>query len=283
MKFFDRDLKVHAWGGLGSQLFAVALATRLQNHYPKKRIKIVLHSGGVTKRMPEVVSLYPEICFEFVDDYTAQFSHSKLSKNRSFIKILIKDFVLRTGFLSEANGDSEILKIKPWCRTLRGHYSYATVDRLFILDLYKRLLSLVDQDCLENRLVAIHYRLGDLLSLEDKSYIAPSRIVRAVSDLGVPEGSQEISLYSDSPSVAREKLQSLDSVARLQIHSTSAIETILECSRSRYFIGTSSKISFWIAGIRNHCFSTCSKLPIENFREYRGLIQGYSKDEIAYL
>ena len=120
------------------------------------------------------------------------------------------------------------------------------------------------------------------MNLQEKSFIAPKRLESAVYNLEIELNSTEISLYSDSPDAALSKLKTLGEVSTLRNHSISSIETILECVTSSYFIGTSSKISFWIAGIRDHCFSYHSKLPIENFREYGGLIKSQSKEEIGY-
>lgn len=276
-------MRIHAWGGLGSQLFAVAVAKHMLKQYPRRRIKVVLHSGGITKRIPEVITLYPELTFEFVDDFAREGASPHVTKRTRSMRTFLKYFMLKMGVLSEANDDIDLSRVRPWCRALRGHYSYITVEELFIRDLYERLLVQVSRRSEDHKILAIHYRLGDLLNLQEKSFIMPRRLEHALASLGVEIKSQEISLYSDSPEIALNKLESLGAISNLKTYSVSAIETILDCSKSLYFIGTSSKISFWIAGIRDHCFSYNSKLPIENFREYRGLIKSQSKEEIAYL
>lgn len=271
------------WGGLGSQLFAVAVAKHMLAQCPEKKLKVILHSGGVTKRLPEVISLYPELSFEYIDDFPRDGVIPPATKNTNWLRTLLKLLLLKTGFVSEANDDIDLSRVRTWCRSLRGHYSYITVEEPFIHDLYERLLGQLNKKNKVPRFLAIHYRLGDLLNLQEKSFIVPTRLEHAINNLGVEIESEEISLYSDSPEIALNKLESVGTLLNLKTHSVSAIETILECSKSLYFIGTSSKISFWIAGIRDHCFSYNSKLPIENFREYRGLVKNQSKEEIAYL
>ena len=47
-------LRVHSWGGFGSQLFAAHAILRIQKLFPYRRIKVIIHSSGVTKRTKEV-------------------------------------------------------------------------------------------------------------------------------------------------------------------------------------------------------------------------------------
>ena len=66
MKFFSCiPLRVHCWGGLGSQLYALAVAYDLQRKYPKRKIKLLLHTGGVTKRVSEL-DFIDSIGFEII-------------------------------------------------------------------------------------------------------------------------------------------------------------------------------------------------------------------------
>ena len=47
-------LRIHSWGGLGSQLFALSLIFDLVRKFPKKRIELIHHTAGVTRRLFEV-------------------------------------------------------------------------------------------------------------------------------------------------------------------------------------------------------------------------------------
>ena len=46
-------LRVHSWGGFGSQLFTAYIILKVQNRYPGRRIKVVVHTSGVTRRFSE--------------------------------------------------------------------------------------------------------------------------------------------------------------------------------------------------------------------------------------
>ena len=47
-------LRVHCWGGLGSQLFALAHAYELRKKFPKRKIMLFLHTSGVSERFSEL-------------------------------------------------------------------------------------------------------------------------------------------------------------------------------------------------------------------------------------
>ena len=60
---------IHCWGGLGSQMYAWALLERLQNKYPNRKFKLVFHTGGVTKRLPDLEPLFMQSEKDFVQDF----------------------------------------------------------------------------------------------------------------------------------------------------------------------------------------------------------------------
>ena len=47
-------LRVHCWGGLGSQLFALAHAYELRRKFPNRKILLLLHTSGETERYSEL-------------------------------------------------------------------------------------------------------------------------------------------------------------------------------------------------------------------------------------
>ena len=64
-------LRVHSWGGLGSQLFALSLIFDLVRKFPKKRIELIHHTAGVTRRLFELdFMLSPKIQLIVKDDFT---------------------------------------------------------------------------------------------------------------------------------------------------------------------------------------------------------------------
>jgi len=62
-------IKIHVWGGLGSQLHAWYLAEALMVKHPGRKIKLVFHSSGVTRRTPEICQVLAEFKYIFVDDF----------------------------------------------------------------------------------------------------------------------------------------------------------------------------------------------------------------------
>jgi hypothetical protein len=53
-----------------------------------------------------------------------------------------------------------------------------------------------------------------------------------------------------------------------------SIEVIAEATRAKYFIGTSSKISFWISSIRSQIYSLPSSIPQVNKHELQNMVRG---------
>ena len=58
---------------------------------PKRSIKIVLHTGGVTRRIPEVTELFPEYEYEYKEDFQQKSDDLVESAGRSL-------FVFRNTF-----------------------------------------------------------------------------------------------------------------------------------------------------------------------------------------
>ena len=63
------SIKIHCWGGIGSQLFTLALALDLNKRYPKRPIKFIFHTGGVTRRSLEIDFLPEKFRYEVKDDF----------------------------------------------------------------------------------------------------------------------------------------------------------------------------------------------------------------------
>lgn len=245
-------LKVHAWGGLGSQLFALSLAMDTRMASPNRKIQIVLHSSGVTKREPEVSVLYPEFEYLFVDDFeSSELVNSPQVSNPviRFITDLSVRIAALTGFLARENGFGSA-HIKPWTRSVRGHYFHRRVKKEFIVDL-KRRLELNSSFQNESPSVAddivLHYRLGDLVALTSKGPVESEILIRLLNQI---VDNNDLLILSDSPTLAMERLKSIRISGKVRTKDLSTIDTLLVASNSSMFIGTSSKISYWIILIR---------------------------------
>ena len=244
-------LNIHAWGGLGSQLFALSLAFELKACFPKRSQVIILHTGGVTKRFPEIISLFPEFNYFEVDDFRQDHggSESKTIHLKRVIRKLTRSLALVTGLLAEENNGKKG-KVAPWTLSVRGHYLYRKVDEKFLTILYERLSSVVDlgeKDTFGGTIV--HYRLGDLIQLSDKSPIRPERILNALQSIGTHK---MLTVLSDSPNLASELLNDNLHGLTFRALELSTQSTLLAATQGEIFLGSSSKISYWVILLRIH-------------------------------
>ena len=118
---------------------------------------------------------------------------------------------------------------------------------------------------------ALHYRLGDLLTLSEKNPISATRLASEYKLINKQISFNKLTVFSDSPSEVLSRLNHLidDEVEVLDLPTTQVIASAV-CFR--YFIGTSSKVSFWIAAIRSVVHGNRSALPSENFTQYASLM-----------
>jgi hypothetical protein len=243
-------LRIHIWGGLGSQLFAIALAFDILKMYPKRELILVLHSSGVTKRQPEVCGLFPEFKYHEVDDFSARESHDSRIRYLSFRSIFLaflRNCALFSGVLAEEN-DGRTRRVHKWTLSVRGHYSHRVIDKEFLKILGLRLHGFLknDNDIYREKVI-LHYRLGDLVELTNKTNINPHRIANIFSRIGAP---LEITVLSDSPEMARALIEETSPKSTIVTDNLSTVKAIWAGAGAKTFIGTSSKISYWIILLR---------------------------------
>lgn len=284
MLSFLPPLRIHVWGGLGSQLFGVSVAHDLSKRFRGRKIKIVLHTSGVTHRVPEVIRLFPAFEYELRDDY----SGGKSSKNSSGIasrhsfRSLLKNSMRFLFLLQTANDDSEYLTVKKWTLSLRGHYSYRSITHEFYSLLEKSIREVKGTNSIDQKTTCvIHYRLGDLLELQEKNPIPVEVIFDELEKVRRKRSLVNFVIFSDSPKVALERFSKF-SAKKISAPEVNTYEVIANSIQVGYFIGTSSKISFWIAGLRASIFETSSSLPISNYREYQNMLDGATNRVTGY-
>lgn len=268
-------LKIHSWGGLGSQLFAVAVASRIKLK-SKRRIQIVLHTGGVTRRAPEICNLYPEFEYQFVDDYSVVDFHGTSTdiKTSAELKAYLKRVILALRFIVEPNVESDLKRIKPWTRSLRGHYSFLTISSEFLQG-FSRILS-ANHPALQDDgpdTCSIHVRLGDLLTLSEKRPIDPNRIMGEFARKQENNRELKLVIYSDSLKEVSDYLPN-SSKFNPDCRDVPVLQAMAECVISDEFIGTSSKISFWVIALRAKVNLLNSSLPRENLIQFQNLWLG---------
>ena len=253
-----RTTKIHCWGGLGSQMYAWALFERLQVKFPNKKFKLIFHTGGVTKRLPDLESLFAKNEKDFVQDFeSSKNSISGKSPNKKLGSTIKKSFtraikqvLILTGFVASANNETEFSKLKPWAISVRGHYSELRIDLKTILLMKTRADgsgSNFSINMEQNKdLDVLHFRLGDLLSLAEKSPIDTIRITNAIQEAKAGT-TRDLWVLSDSPSQAVEWLQREDPEIRVKLDdgSLDAWQSLMAMSNANIFIGTNSKLSIW--------------------------------------
>jgi hypothetical protein len=96
-------------------------------------------------------------------------------------------------------------------------------------------------------LVGIHYRLGDLLTLENKSYVSHEKIISVIQDLSSRHKLNRcvIRIHSDSPKVASQKLSPLREKFTIQQVEQNPWETLSALLQYKSLVVTNSKIGIW--------------------------------------
>lgn len=247
------DLKIHCWGGLGSQLYALAIANSLQVKLKRRRISLVLHTSGVSKRFTEL-DFIKNLQFEVnqVHDFSPS-TRSKFETTESkdpHFKKFIKNVLHFTRFVCTANTDSEFIKVRPWTLALRGHYSDRSIEPSFYEYLLLQIKERIGDISLNQNTISIHYRMGDLLQLTNKSVYPVEKIVEKVNELTKAGNYSDIIVYSDSPENVETTLISAGLSKDFNVRDVDTIDVICECASAGYFIGTNSKVSLWIVNIR---------------------------------
>ena len=252
------QIAIHCWGGLGSQMYAWALYERLEIRFPNRKLKLIFHTGGVTKRLPDLEPLFTADQKGFVQDYVSKEATNEFATvvresasgiKKALVKIS-KRALLVTGFVATVNNEAEFSKIKPWVVSIRGHYSELKIDLSTIKLMQDRAgksNSLLQFDLQQKlNLDVLHYRLGDLLSLAEKSPIDTKRITNAIQKAKAGR-TRDLWVLSDSPSQAVELLQREDQEIRIKLDdgSLDAWQSLMAMSNANIFIGTSSKLSIW--------------------------------------
>lgn len=284
-------LRVHCWGGLGSQLFAWALLEDLKIKYPQRKFRLILHQSGVTKRIEEIARFFPmesSICLDYVPvkhetDYRADELKFSLvnSIKTSFVSLLSS---LR--LLSNCNSDTDLDSVRFWTIQIRGHYSYRRITASTIAAMNSRANSqannLINRFQSTRKEIAVHYRLGDLLILDSKGPIHSSRITEIIGFMTRTHEISRVVVYSDSPKEASHRFGGLSS--EYKGPELNAWNTLLELQQFEVFISTNSKISIWATLIRAH-FSPQLKnfVPREFERQFScNLVLDNHRESITY-
>ena len=251
MPFLNKlTLKIHCWGGLGSQLLALNYYLRVQELYPRKRIILVLHTGGITARNSEIDFLNDKINLLKVDDYRvgSKDKQSLTTDSNSmfnFVKVSIKS--LANNFRFVITDDKKVLKVKFWTFSVRCTYTSNILRKQDIVHMAD-ILGIISNSS-EQNFTGVHYRMGDLPTLKPSALVPLDSVSKVINDLvKAGEVIDKVRIYSDSI-IENSNLQ-LPKEIDAEWKSVDTLQTISELSKARYFIGTSSKVSLWVAIFR---------------------------------
>lgn len=262
-------IRVHSWGGFGSQLFTAHLILRLKSRFPGRKIKVIIHTSGVTQRFTELNFNLLGVGVSEVNDFSKKVSiassmHQR-ERRRSLKKLLLEQakwLLKKLHLVEECNTEASFNLIKPWTLHFRGHYTGLYLDLEIVNSLYSLLFKKFDLLGLRSSSVIVHYRLGDLLVLEEKSPIAPERVEEI---LGRAEFKMEsIRVLSDSgKDLYRKFVADTKILSSLTPEFFEPLTSLWLCMASKSFIGTGTKLSLWAAIFRDFLHNERSFLPNE--------------------
>ena len=218
--------------------------------FPGKRIILVLHTGGITARSSEIDFLSSKINLLKVDDYRASSNSKQLHKSDSksiytFIKKYIKFLANYLSFV--ITDDRKVFKVRFWTYAVRCTYTSSVLRKQDIVHVAGILG--IDSNTSEQNFLGVHYRMGDLPTLKPSALVPLNSISIVVNELtraGAVFG--KVKIFSDSI-VDNSNLQ-LPKEIDSEWKSVDTLQTIRELSIAKYFVGTSSKVSLWVAIFR---------------------------------
>lgn len=263
-------LRVHTWGGFGSQLFAAQLILKIKKDFPLRKIKVFVHTSGVTRRYLEFDFQKLGVNSKVVDDFKSSETTGveKLTslalrlKVKYLLSLLFSQILKNSAIVLNADDNCSYSKIKPWTLEIRGHYTRLTLETSILYDLFQVLYSSSTKDLDPEKKAVIHYRLGDLLHLQNKQPIHPTRIEGLLDSLDL--ANRTLILLSDSSMSEFDLLLKPASVLRrCNISNLDALQTIQSCVDADIFIGSTAKLSLWSAIFRSFIFQRESFLPNE--------------------
>lgn len=278
-------VRVHSWGGFGSQLFAMIIAERLIAKKGLRQIMIVFHTSGVTERELEIPkSWLDRFRIKQVADYHPQSLRNSEPRRKALFVVMrerLKVILSLIGFTSTSNSEEEFLELRPWVLSIRGHYTRIHLTEREIHELMMKFgLSNTAQSIKE---AAIHYRLGDLITSESKEIITPNRIIQAWKEGMTTE--LPLKIFSDSTRQDFEGVwQEVQGPANYEFYSLSPIQTIQSCFKVQEFLGTNAKLSLWVAVLRSGISTKKTLIPNEIRLQVETLLQNqpHRKSYLSY-
>jgi len=239
-----RSLYVHSWGGQASQMLAWNLYFILQEKFPNRKITFVHHNSGVTRREFGSEFKRDNKSVKSIDDYELELKRFDIV--RKFRRFLSWTFV-KLGFVSHCDSLLSVDKMHSWIHSTRGSYNNIPISRERLEQIFSLFDITIKGNSQYSNLIVIHYRLGDLLFLNSKSYVDRTSLTVLLDSLSSSYRGSNIELFSDSPQIARDLMESSQSHFNINFNQGD-IKLIFEKGiNAQIFIGSNSKISHLIA------------------------------------
>lgn len=243
-------LRIHCWGGLGSQLQALSFYLMVQSKFPNRNLQLILHTGGITERLSEIDFVSDRINLVSIHDFKNKVEKTNVNflfrfNLRSIFKNLARNIFDYSRFV--ITNENRVMAIMPWTTQVRCSYSSIELSS----DLIKNLGEIVKFPAkkIDNNFIGVHLRIGDLVALKPESLVDTSTINKLINNLDQKEKIlNKVIVYSDSEL----NLDSFNSLIgfTIQLRNIDTINTIFELTGPRVFIGTNSKVSLWVAIFR---------------------------------
>ncbi len=224
--------------------------------FPGKRIILVLHTGGITARSSEIDFLRSKINLLKVDDYRASSDSKKLHNNGAkSIFALIKTCIkfLANYFRFVITDDRKVFKVRFWTYSIRCTYTANVLRKQDIVHMAGILG--IDSRSSEQEFLGVHYRMGDLPTVKPDSLV-PLNLISSVISQIVSTGAvvDKVKIFSDS--IFDDSNLQLPKEIGFEWKSIETLQTIRELCKAKYFVGTNSKVSLWVA-----IFRLCLAVP----------------------
>lgn len=282
---FGPAIRLHCWGGYGSQLLALAFALDLTKSIPGRNVVIVFHSNGVSHRPLEIGQLLGNLRFRELDDFpqSKMSKEVQTSKRVPFVKLVKKVLTSMRIVLTDENL-KEPARIFPWTLEIRGHYSYRKISNSTLEEITRRILTL--NNPLERTAdILVHYRLGDLLILDSKSFVPGDLLTSLIQDcMSRLQSEPQVLIATENPSEARSFLKLASNSKNVEFANYDPTSTIKLGLASQIFIGSNSKLSLWISILRAHRSSTqVSYLPSSLVENLEAIFSGDFSQVKSYL
>lgn len=243
-------MQIHVWGGLGSQLFALIALEEARSRFRLRSFRIVFHTGGVTKREPDLIELIPEdVEISIINDFLPSLETVSVQKIvgswRSIMQPMLKKISHKLKFVVSWEDFSRGPSF--WTVQIRGHYRFLKISLDSLVCVSDRIFNSKfngDSGGISSS-NAIHFRIGDLIGL--KGIIDPDSLESVMYEIQA-RNHLKFQVLSDSEEIASTYLSKVEIFPSAEGLNT--WETIEIGYNSEVFVGTLSKVSYWIVILR---------------------------------